>query len=92
MKSVAAPGANAPATPAPAASTDGGRSFLLLFAAALVLAWLVYRTIRRSSANAEAAKNASDGPSGDGGAPPEGPGSSSGPPDAPGGAGSGESR
>jgi hypothetical protein len=52
MKIVDAPaaqvGQGAPATAA--SSKDGGRSFLLLAVAALGLAWLAYRTIKRGSA------------------------------------------
>jgi hypothetical protein len=38
------------ATPTTATSKDGGRSFLLLAVAALGLAWLAYRTIKRGAA------------------------------------------
>jgi hypothetical protein len=68
MKVVDVPAAQS-AEPAVAPAKDGGRSVLLLAAAALGLAWLAYRTLNRSKAG---------GKPGDGGEPGAGGGSEGG--------------
>jgi hypothetical protein len=73
MKVVEAPPAqtqaDAKAPPKPSTSSDGGRSAIFLGVAALFLAWLAYRTIKRSSEPPPAAVGPDESAAG---TPPEG--------------------
>jgi hypothetical protein len=60
MKVVETPAAQS-AEPAVAPAKDGGRSVLLLAAAALGLAWLAYRTLNRGKAGEKVGENVGDG-------------------------------
>jgi hypothetical protein len=79
LKVVDIPASAPGAAPTTVGSKDGGRSFLLLAVAALGLAWLAYRTIKRAPPKPDGA--------GEGAAPTDAPGSSDKPPGEGGGTG-----